>query len=93
MRRIHSDQWGEAMTDRMISSSGEGPPLDATHMPVGRSVGIAPRLSLAVDHPFSPQYARACARTSQLSHERGRCMPAGASQFLLSRNCEGAPWA
>jgi len=44
-------------------------------------------------HPFSPQYARACARTSQLSDERGPCIPAGAAQFLLSRNCEGAPCA
>ena len=31
---------------RMISSRGEAPPLDATHAPVGRSVGIAPSLSL-----------------------------------------------
>jgi hypothetical protein len=30
----------------MTISRGEGPPLDAIHVPVGRSVGIAPSLSL-----------------------------------------------
>ena len=34
------------MTGRMISSRGEGPPLDVTHVPVGRTTGIIPTLDV-----------------------------------------------